>query len=161
MFFHIYYWAVRMHSTINCHDLNGSFKNCISGASDKGVSYNQWHLRYDALFPFYFYNQLGNPLNQMSVGQIHCHLLHGNIEKSANEASPLSAEVLTHTLLTPWNSGSILTLGRSLRTSHGDGDLGDGNPILMVVRVLRCHHCVFCYVFSWQWRVCVGLGSGL
>ena len=69
-----------MHNTINCHYLNGGFKNCISGASNKGVSYNQWQLRHDASFPFYFYNQLGNPLNQMSVGQIHCHLLHGNIE---------------------------------------------------------------------------------
>lgn len=150
-----------MHNMINCHYLNGSFKNCISGTPNKGVSYNQWHLRYDALFPFYFYNQLGNPLNQMSVGQIHCHLLHGNIGKSANEASPLSAEVLTHTLLMSWKFGPVLTLGRSLRTSHGDGDPGDGNLILMDVVVLRCYCCFFFYMFSWQWRICVGLGSRL
>ena len=83
------------------------------------------------------------------------------ILKSANEASPLSAEVLTHALLTPWNFGSVLTLGRSLRTSHGDGDPGDGNLILMVVGVLRCYYCFFFYMSSWQWRICVSLGCRL
>lgn len=48
---------------------------------------------------------------------------------------------LTHCWRPETLGGSILTLGRSLRTSHGDGDPGDGYPILMVVGVLRCHHC--------------------
>lgn len=134
-----------MHNTLNCHYLNGSFKNCLSDTSNRGVFYNQWHLRYDTLFHFCFYNQLGNPLNKMSVGQIHCHLLHGNNDKSANEASPLSAEVMTHVLSTPWNFGSVLTLGRSLRASCVDGDPGDGNPIPRGLGMLRFYCCSFYY----------------